>query len=66
MPTQQAAYDGTKKQAMMCYIANSISETRKWFAILPALAFPVTFVINVPFGRFSTQKEGFLTVDGLY
>jgi hypothetical protein len=33
--------------------------------MLPALAFPTTFIINAPFGRFASQKDGLFTVDGV-
>jgi hypothetical protein len=39
--------------------------TRAWFLMLPALAFPTTFIINAPFGRFASQKDGLFTVDGV-
>lgn len=37
---------------------------RKWFAILPAATFPVTFFVNAPFGRFALKDHSIFQVDG--
>jgi hypothetical protein len=63
----QAFYDGESDfafiAAILCLTRTEL-ELRKWFVILPALAFPASLVINAPFGRFATEKESILTVDG--
>jgi len=40
--------------------------TRKWAFFLPMLAFPATFVINAPFGRFTPSGESIFLLDGKY
>ena len=40
--------------------------TRKWAFFLPVLAFPATFVINAPFGRFTPSGESIFLLDGKY
>ena len=37
---------------------------RKWFAILPAATFPVTFFVDAPFGRFALKERSIFQVDG--
>ncbi|KAF8625970.1 hypothetical protein AX17_006695 [Amanita inopinata Kibby_2008] len=38
---------------------------RKWFVVASVTLFPVTFVINAPFGRFSPSRDSWLLVDGV-
>ena len=37
---------------------------RKWALVGPMLAFPTTFVINAPFGRFTPSSESIFLFDG--
>ncbi|PCH35587.1 hypothetical protein WOLCODRAFT_133901 [Wolfiporia cocos MD-104 SS10] len=38
---------------------------RKWFAIIPPLICPTTFLIDAPFGRFAPSGDSILLVDGI-
>ncbi|KAF9777867.1 3-oxo-5-alpha-steroid 4-dehydrogenase-domain-containing protein [Thelephora terrestris] len=45
-------------------LRNIYDVTRKWAFILPTLAFPTTFVIDAPFGRFTPSGESIFLLDG--
>ncbi|KZT72277.1 hypothetical protein DAEQUDRAFT_27641 [Daedalea quercina L-15889] len=38
---------------------------RMWFAIIPPLVSPLTFIINAPFGRFTPKEHSIFLVDGI-
>ena len=64
----QVLYDGTRAAVNLTLSRPDppwfTSGARRWFAIVPPLACPASFVYDAPFGRFGPTTKSFLVVDG--